>query len=113
MSWQVPQLEGALEELERAGALIMVTSRRGVDAELQAPLKIELPSLGTDAAVELLKARAAGSTAITDAQAVELVEVCGCNALYITIIASFFGGVVTPEVSRVCAAVCMPCLIAS
>jgi hypothetical protein len=99
-TWQVPALEGALEELERAGVLIMVTSRRLVNPRLAGPLKHNLQSVGHAAAAQLLKARA-GSTEITDPEADELVALCGCNALYITIIASFLSDLVTPQVGYV------------
>jgi hypothetical protein len=81
------------------GVLLMVTSRRAVNARLQGPLKLELLSLVEQDAMQLLRSYAGGAVAITEEQARELAAICGCNALAITIIASFLSdGVVTPEV---------------
>ena len=94
----MPALESVLEDLERAGVLLMVTSRRLINARLAGPLKLNLQSLGQGEAVQLLRAQA-GSASITDPEAKELVAMSGCNALYITIIASFLSDIVTPQVS--------------
>jgi hypothetical protein len=94
----VAALGDALAELERAGVLLMVTSRRLISAPLSGPLKLNLQSLGQDDAIQLLKERA-GLVHITRSEAEQLVALCGCNALYITIIASFLSDIVTPEVS--------------
>jgi hypothetical protein len=91
-------LGGALEELERAGVLLMVTSRELVSARLSGPLKLTLESLDKGDAIRLLKERA-GPMDITRSEAEQLVALCDCNALYITIIASLLSDIVTPEVS--------------
>jgi hypothetical protein len=96
---QVGQFNSALVELWRMGVLPMVTSRRAVNARLQAPLTLELQSLVEQDAMQLLRSYAGGAIAITEQQARKLAAICGGNALAITIIASFLSnGVVTPEV---------------
>ena len=47
----MPALESVLEDLERAGVLLMVTSRRLINARLAGPLKLNLQSLGQGEAV--------------------------------------------------------------
>jgi hypothetical protein len=100
MCGQVGQFNSALVELWRMGMLLMVTSRRAVNASrLQGPLKLELLGLVEQDAMQLLRSYAGGAVAITEEQARELAAICGRNTLAITIIASFLSdGVVTPEV---------------
>jgi hypothetical protein len=99
MCVQVGEFNSALVELWRMGMLLMVTSRRAVNARLQGPLKLELLGLAEQDAMQLLRSYAGDAIAITEEQARELAAICGCNALAITIIASFLSdGVVTPEV---------------
>jgi hypothetical protein len=101
MCGQVGEFNSALVELWRVGVLLMVTSRRAVNARLQGPLKLELRSLEEQDAMQLLRSYAGSAVAITEEQARELAAICGCNALAITIIASFLSdGVVTPEVGH-------------
>jgi hypothetical protein len=76
----------------------MVTSRLLFSSLLSGPLKLNVQSLGQGDAIQLLKKRA-GSEPITRSEAEQLVALCSCNALYITIIASFLSDIVTPEVS--------------
>jgi hypothetical protein len=99
MCCQAGEFNNALVELWRMGVLLMVTSRRAVNARLQGPLKLELLGLPEQDAMQLLRSYAGGAVAVTEEQARELAAICGCNALAITIIASFLSdGVVTPEV---------------
>jgi hypothetical protein len=98
MCGQVSEFNSALVELWRMRVLLMVTSRRSVNARLQGLLKLELLSLVEPDAMQLLKSYA-GDAAITEEQARELAAICGRNALAITIIAAFLNNtVVTPEV---------------
>jgi hypothetical protein len=96
VGWQVGDFNSALVELERLGALLMVTSRRAVNARLDGPLKLHLLSLAEQDAIQLLRSRACAT--VTEEEARELATICGCNALAITIIAAFLSDVVTPEV---------------
>jgi hypothetical protein len=97
---QVGEFNSALVELSRMGVLLMVTSRRAVNAPgLQGPLKLELLSLAEQDAEQLLRSYAGDDIAITEEQARELAAICGHNALAISIIAAFLSNdVVTPEV---------------
>jgi hypothetical protein len=108
--WQISEFNSALVELWRMGVLLMVTSRRAVNARLQGHLKLELRSLEEQDAMQLLRSYA--TVAITEEQAQELAAICGGNPLAITIIAAFLSdGVVTPEVrSTVISADHAPCV---
>ena len=99
MYQQARGLNDALVELERLKVLVVVTSRRAVNARLEGPLKVNLLGLAAADAIHLLRQRAGASVAIKEQEAAELASICGCNALAITVIAAFLSsGVVTPQV---------------
>jgi hypothetical protein len=86
-------------ELKQLGVLLVVTSRRAVNARLEGPLSIHLPSLPEADAVQLLRSCAGANAVIEEEEASKLAWICSCNALAITIIAAFLSsGVVTAPV---------------
>ena len=90
-----------LEELQARGVRVLVTSRKAVNSCLGGAAMLRLGALSPAAGQELLITRAGDVADWGHNQALQLVDVCGGNALAITILAGFIHGeYITPEVRK-------------
>ena len=85
---QALQFRRLLEELQRWGVRLLTTSRCELGGGLNGALQLHLDSLTQRDAVALLQFEA-GEQAVTAAQAMILADICGCNALALTIVGGF------------------------
>ena len=91
-----------LVELQRMGIRVIITSRQVLSLGLQRAKQLTLSSLPPQDAAKLLR-QEAGSDQVTQPQAEELADTCGCNALALTIIGGFIASSrVKAEVRVVC-----------
>ena len=90
--------EQQLEDLQRQGVRVLVTSRCQLSCGLQGAKQLRLSSLLPVDAAELLR-RLAGAGPVTPPQLQRLACICAQNALALTIIGGFINSqVVTAEV---------------
>ena len=93
----VQGFEQQLEELQRQGVKVLVTSRCQLSCGLQGAVQLDLRSLLPEHAADLLR-RLAGAGRVTPPQLQRLAGLCAQNALALTIIGGFINSqVVTAE----------------
>ena len=85
---QALQFRRFLEELQRWGVRLLVTSRCQLGGGITGARQVHLAKLAEQDAITLLRFEA-GEQPLTDEQATRLAGVCGCNALALTIIGGF------------------------
>ncbi len=90
-----------LQELQRQGVRVLVTSRCQLGCGLQGAEQLRLSSLSPEHAADLLR-QEAGSDRLPPPQGKTLAHICGYNALALKIIGGFIASqAVTAEVRRV------------
>ena len=99
-------------ELQHRGIMILITSRVSVGMSLGLGIHLRICALPPEKNQQLLTALAGNAAGLSSNIAAQLVNICGNNALAITILAGLLQGMYcTPQVS---AAVCVenfPCVL--
>ncbi|KAK9840976.1 hypothetical protein WJX81_003540 [Elliptochloris bilobata] len=79
--------EDLLEHLQTWGATVLITYRKSVRTPLGEDTSIQLGALSPEAGLDLLTKLAGRAATWGHGEAAELVDICGCNALAIKILA--------------------------